>query len=49
MLKLDNDLEIEMFIDPKFKSQKWDSFLEKAGENIDIIKERLEDDDLLAG
>ena len=43
LLKLENDLEVEKFINPPRKTKSFKAFLEKIGNNLVIIHERFED------
>ena len=37
LLKLENDLEVEKFINPKRKAKSWKAFMDTIGDNLKII------------
>ena len=43
LLKLEDDLEVEKFINPKRKSKSWKAFHDRIFTNLQIINERFED------
>ena len=44
---MDNDLEIEIFVNPSRKKKRWSLYMESIGSNLSIIKERFEDEHTL--
>lgn len=43
LLKLEDDLEVEKYINPARKSKSWNAFMKKVGSNLQTIHERFED------
>ena len=46
VLKLDNDLEVEKFIDSRRRMKRWKAFMERIGSNLVSIGERFNDPEL---
>ena len=44
VLKMENDLEISIFVNPSRKKKKWTLYMDSIGSNLKIIQDRFEEE-----